>query len=91
MLRSSVITDLRYGFLIDEDWNSNDRFDNVQEDKNHLPLPQHVQSYAIASTLGTDQTKVINSIVGDGLVPFDSALGKHSKSECCLNFTKSSQ
>jgi len=90
-IRSSGITDLRYGYLIDEDWNSNDRFDNVQENKNHLPLPQHVQNYAIAATLGTDQTTVKNSIVGDGLVPVDSALGKHSNSEYCLNFPKSSQ
>lgn len=90
-IRSAGITDLRYGYLRDEDWSSCDRFDNVVENKSPIPLPENVQSYAIAATLGTEQSNVKNSVVGDGLVPVNSALGKHSLDKYCLSFPESSQ
>ncbi|ETR71840.1 MAG: PGAP1-like protein [Candidatus Magnetoglobus multicellularis str. Araruama] len=90
-IRSSGITDLRYGTILDEDWISKDRFDHLPDERHPVPLPEKVQSYAIAGTLASDQGNMTDKIIGDGLVPTDSALGKHSTSELCLQFPEDSQ
>ncbi|MBF0451919.1 MAG: alpha/beta hydrolase [Candidatus Magnetomorum sp.] len=88
-IRSAGITDLRYGSLLDEDWQSNDRFDNIPDNRHPIPLPQKVKNYAIAANISLDQESLKNDIIGDGLVPIDSALGKHPKPEYCLSFPES--
>jgi len=51
-LRSAGITDLRHGYLVDEDWVGRDRFAPGQAPRRPLPLPDAVRCYAIAGTLG---------------------------------------
>ncbi len=83
-IRSAGITDLRYGNLLDEDWEGRDRFEHSGDQRRPVPLPQNVRCYAIAATTG-------NALLGDGLVPVDSALGRHSDPGRSLTFSKSRQ
>ena len=49
-VRSAAITDLRYGNLLDEDWEGRDRFDPAGDLPRPVPLPANVRCYAIAAT-----------------------------------------
>jgi hypothetical protein len=49
-IRSAGITDLRYGNLVDEDWEGRDRFAGDGDRRRAIPLPEGVACYAIAGT-----------------------------------------
>ena len=82
-IRSAGITDLRYGNLLDDDWRGRDRFDASPDLRCLMPLPDKVKCYAIAATTG--------KFLGDGVVPVDSALGRHKDPRRTLSFAKSRQ
>ena len=78
-LRSAGITDLRHGSLLDEDWAGKDRFAAAPRSgaKRHdLPLPAGVPCYAIAASLSRKSGGTEARLLGDGLVPVRSALGR---------------
>ena len=75
-IRSAGITDLRYGNLLDEDWQGYDRFERGDH-RRTVPLPAGVQCFAIAATTGHRSGDLGDRLLGDGLVPVDSALGRH--------------
>jgi len=77
-IRSAGITDLRYGNLLDEDWEGRDRFEPAGDRRRHIPLPKGVRCYATAATTGKRAGDLKDRLLGDGLVPVDSALGRHS-------------
>jgi hypothetical protein len=89
-LRSSGITDLRYGLLLDEDWAGRDRFRRAPDHRTALPLPEGVACYAVAGTVAGKRGLLAERLVGDGLVPLHSALGQHDDSERSLHFNKTS-
>ena len=70
-LRSAGVTDLRYGNVLDAHWEGRDRFAREDDPRGELSLPADVECYAIAASTGPGR--------GDGLVPVDSALGRHEK------------
>jgi len=74
MLRSQGINDLRHG--------------NLTDDRRQIPLPSNVNCYAIAATTATSRSPIADKLIGDGLVPLDSALGKHNNKLRDLNFNK---
>ena len=76
-LRSSGITDLRYGHLLDEDWQGGDRFEHAPDSRRIVPLPDGVACFAVAATTASQPGFLANRLIGDGLVPVDSALGRH--------------
>ena len=86
-LRSAGITDLRYGNLLDEDWQSFDRFEQARDVRHPVPLPEGVRCYAIAANIG----KKAGDLLGDGLVPVNSALGRHDDPKLTLSFAPSRQ
>ena len=97
-LRSSGITDLRFGYVLDSDWEDQDpqgrfRSKTKQEQSNreHLPLPDGVACFTVAATLAAKRSLLADRLVGDGLVPLNSALGVHSDPKRSLTFAKSSQ
>jgi pimeloyl-ACP methyl ester carboxylesterase len=90
-IRSAGITDLRHGNVRETDWQPRGRFEFSGDKRIPLPLPENVQCYAIASTTGTNSNSINNDIVGDGLVPVDSALGKHGDKKFTLLFPQSQQ
>lgn len=77
-IRSAGITDLRYGNLIDEDWQDKDRFESNSNQSTNIPLPKSIECYSIAATISKTTTdEISNQVIGDGLVDVKSALGKH--------------
>ncbi|QDZ29785.1 triacylglycerol lipase [Noviherbaspirillum sp. UKPF54] len=89
MLRSAGITDLRHGNLLDADWEGRNRFVRTEDMRSFVPLPAGVRSYAMAAMLGKDTADISNLLLGDGLVPLDSALGRHADPERTLPFPAS--
>jgi pimeloyl-ACP methyl ester carboxylesterase len=89
-LRSSGITDLRYGLLLDEDWAGRNRFRRAPDHRTVLPLPEGVACYAVAGTVSTTRGLLAERLVGDGLVPLHSALGQHDDAARSLHFAKTS-
>ena len=76
--RSAGITDLRYGSIT-----------GVEEE--FVPLPDDVECYALAATLGKRRGLLAERLVGDGLVPLDSALGRHTDRSRTLAVPKERQ
>lgn len=85
-LRSAGITDLRHGFVRDEDWVGRDRFERGPDRRIPAPLPEHVRCFAAAGSLGDDDADLKQRLLGDGLVPLDSALGRHADPALALEF-----
>ncbi|KQW90048.1 permease [Massilia sp. Root418] len=77
-LRSAGITDLRHGSLLDDDWAGRDRFSHGHAPPAFLPLSDSVACYAVAATIGKNPGQLSGRLAGDGLVPVDSALGRHA-------------
>jgi hypothetical protein len=90
-IRSAGITDLRYGNLVDEDWEGRDRFARTGDVRQTVPLPEGVSCYAIAATTGKRVGDLHDRLIGDGIVPLRSALGLHSNARLTLSFPPSRQ
>jgi hypothetical protein len=87
-VRSAGITDLRHGSLLDEDWVGRDRFAHGADRRLPVPLPDGVRCFAAAASLGQPGSGNLKGrVLGDGLVPLDSALGRHRDAARCLAFT----
>ena len=90
-IRSAGITDLRHADVQDTT-EEQDRF--ARSGKTNvrvLPLPAGVHCYAAAATLGKKSGSLAGHLLGDGLVPVDSALGQHRNPLRSLAFPKSRQ
>jgi pimeloyl-ACP methyl ester carboxylesterase len=90
-LRSAGITDLRYGHVLDADWLGHDRFRRQPDQRQVLPLPEGVACFAVAATTAAKRSALADRLLGDGLVPLNSALGQHSEPQRCLQFAKTAQ
>ena len=94
-VRSAGITDLRHGNLLDEDWVGRDRFAPGADRRQHLPLPDGVRCFAVAATTGQAsgdlKDRLLANLLGDGLVPLDSALGRHKNPARTLAFPQERQ
>jgi pimeloyl-ACP methyl ester carboxylesterase len=51
-----------------------------------VALPAGIECFAIAATLGVRARPVLDQLLGDGLVPLDSALGRHPNAAKALAF-----
>jgi hypothetical protein len=90
-LRSAGITDLRFGHVLEADWQGHDRFNPRADSRQPLPLPQGVACYTIAATMAAKRSLLADRLVGDGLVPLPSALGQHADPQRNLAFDRQSQ
>lgn len=90
-IRSAGITDLRFGNLVDEDWEGRDRFEHSGDLRVAVPLPEGVACYAIAGTVGKKAGRLTDRLIGDGIVPLESALGRHANPRLVLTFDESRQ
>ena len=80
-VRSTGITDLRYGSVVDD----------ADQRCAVLPLPSKVKCFAIAGTTGQQNGDLRDRLLGDGLVPLDSALGRSDDPQQALNFSDNRQ
>jgi pimeloyl-ACP methyl ester carboxylesterase len=87
-IRSAGVTDLRYGNLVDEDWQDNDRFKMQRDQRNNISLPEQVACYSIAGVAGKSTDSISSKLLGDKMVSVKSALGQHKKPSKDLNFKK---
>ena len=75
--RSAGITDLRHGAIADGDA--------------IVPLPAGVKCYAAAAVRAAKRGLLGERLIGDGLVPLDSALGRHRDSTRMLKIPRNRQ
>ncbi len=75
-LRSAGIKDLRYGYLIDEDWKGKDPDTLLKNSKNLVPLLEGVSYYIISGTVTDDPESIFSVWFGDAMVRKPSVLGK---------------
>jgi pimeloyl-ACP methyl ester carboxylesterase len=90
-IRSAGITDLRHGSVLDEDWQGRNRFAYGEDPRRPVPLPEGVRCYAIAATTGKSAGGLGARLLGDGLVPLASALGRHDDPRFALAFPEPNQ
>jgi len=84
--RSAGIKDLRFGYLLDEDWQEQEA-DALWKDNRHpVPLLEGVDYYIITASLAKGPNNVIKQYFGDGLVPKRSAVGKHFRKSKTIPF-----
>jgi hypothetical protein len=86
-LRSAGVTDLRYGYLLESEWQNFNRFAADGDRREGLPLPTGVACFTVAARLAGARGKAL----GDGMVPVDSALGIHAESALALAFSPAHQ
>ncbi len=86
-LRGAGISDLRHGFIRDDDWEEGTG--RKKPGNEPVPLPRGVRCYALAASTGKDSKDLTGRILGDGLVPVRSALGQHEDPAFTLKFTPS--
>ena len=82
--RSAGVTDLRFGSVHADDWSGRDRFERAPDARRHVPLPDGVACYLVAATTGDGRGGTHDQTLGDGLVPLDSALGRHADPDRAL-------
>ncbi len=87
-IRSAGVTDLRYGNILDEHWAGVDRFAGGADRRSPVPLPVGVACHAVAAISSRALT---GGVPGDGLVPVDSALGRHPQPAHRLEFPAAHQ
>jgi pimeloyl-ACP methyl ester carboxylesterase len=87
-IRSAGVTDLRYGNLLDEDWQDNDRFKMQGDLRKNISLPEEVECFSIAGSIGKETDSVSSQMAGDKMVGIKSALGQHKSPAKNLKFKK---
>ena len=84
--RSAGIRDLRYGYLLDEDWQADRSGKSLRFDFRPVPLEEGVDYYIAAASVGSDEDSLPGRIVGDLLVRTGSAMGDHRDERSALDF-----
>lgn len=84
-IRSAGVKDLRYGNLVDADWQGQAP-DHTHDPRTPVPLPRGVRCYTLAATRETGLDVPTRRLPGDGLVPLMSALGEHHDPRRSLRF-----
>ena len=90
-IRSSGITDLRYGHVLAASWLGKDRFERSPDSREPLPLPTGVNCFTVAAATSLEASAKKDALTGDGLVPLRSALGQHDEALHCLDFPLANQ
>ncbi|TGN14465.1 esterase/lipase family protein [Leptospira ilyithenensis] len=87
-LRSAGIKDLRYGYLVEEDWKGKDPDAFLENSKRHVPLMKSVDYYVITGTLTKNPNHPLADFFGDAIVGKWSSLGKSGNGKYDLDFPK---
>jgi hypothetical protein len=77
--RSAGIKDLRFGYLLDDDWRDCDPDTCLQDHRHDVPLLSTADHSVISATVTTDRDHPLGQIVGDLLVQPASAHGHHPR------------
>ncbi|MGO9754309.1 MAG: esterase/lipase family protein [Solirubrobacteraceae bacterium] len=74
--RSQGIKDLRFGYLVDEDWQDQDPDALLENNRHHIPFLQTANYYYVGATLSSNPRHPVGYLVGDLLVRFPSSSGQ---------------
>jgi len=77
-LRSVGIRDLAHGNIADADWDGHDPED-LTDRRTHPPVPDGIRHHAVVAIVGPRLPEPLRQLVGDLLVPVDSA--RHASTE----------
>ncbi len=80
-VRSAGIKDLRYGYLLDEDWFDHDPDAFLRNTAREIPFLDTANHYFVCATLAADSEAPVSRIVGDLLVLRSSAWSHTSRRE----------
>ncbi|MDT7838165.1 esterase/lipase family protein [Aquabacterium sp. OR-4] len=87
--RSAGITDLRYGNLLDTDWQGpqgdDHRHAQHHDNRQAVPLPAGLAVFLMAATTAGQPSGLRHALLGDGLVSVASAWGEHSRAGMALD------
>ena len=73
----SSVRDLRYGYVLDDDWAGCDPRCCLRDHRSDAPLLDTAAHYAISATVAGDPASPLGAVVGDLLVQPASAHGRH--------------
>jgi pimeloyl-ACP methyl ester carboxylesterase len=74
--RSAGIKDLRFGYLVEEDWRGRDPDALLEDNRHHIPFLDSATHYFVAATLTRSPQHPVALLLGDTLVRFPSASGR---------------
>jgi triacylglycerol esterase/lipase EstA (alpha/beta hydrolase family) len=80
-VRSAGIKDLRYGYLIDEDWLGHDPDAFLRNTGREIPFLDSANHYFVAATLSREAHAPVGRLIGDLLVLRASAWGHRRRGE----------
>ncbi|MBF0106945.1 MAG: hypothetical protein HQM16_16655 [Deltaproteobacteria bacterium] len=84
--RSAGIKDLRFGYLLDEDWKGHDQDALLKDNRHPVPLLKAVDYYIIAGTISKKSNNLFAQYFGDGMVNSNSVTGKSFKKSKHIHF-----
>jgi pimeloyl-ACP methyl ester carboxylesterase len=73
--RSAGIKDLRFGYLVEDDWRGKDLDALLENDRHDIPFLDTATHYFVAATLTRSPSHPVGYVIGDTLVRFPSASG----------------
>jgi len=74
--RSAGIKDLRFGYLLDEDWMEQDEDALLRDNRHPVPLLEGADHYLITGALAKKSDNIFTRYFGDGVIPLRSATGR---------------
>jgi len=74
--RSAGIKDLRFGYLVEEDWHGRDLDALLENNRHDIPFLDSAAHYFIAATVTRSPSHPLGVLLGDTLVRFPSASGR---------------
>ena len=73
--RSAGVKDLRYGYIVDEEWDGKDPDEVFADARRNVPLVDGVGYYFLAATISRDPLHPLGQLLGDLLVRLPCASG----------------
>jgi pimeloyl-ACP methyl ester carboxylesterase len=74
--RSAGVKDLRFGYIVDEDWTDKDPDQVLRDARHDVPMLDHVMYAFIAGSVARDEHDSLGNLVGDLLVRVPSGQGR---------------
>ena len=74
--RSAGIKDLRFGYVVDEDWRGKDPDARLEDNRRDIPFVDGATYYFVAASLTRDPDHPLGQLLGDALVRLPSAAGR---------------